>query len=93
MSRLSDTILRSSIAGLRTRLYSYQRRSVAFMAQKELNPGSSSDPLYVPTQGLGNRTFYIQPSTLELLQNPPIVTQSPGGILCEELGNSFARTL
>ena len=56
------------------------------MAQKELAPGSCADPLYVATKGLGSRVFYVQPGTLEVLRDRPVVMQSPGGILCEELG-------
>lgn len=86
INELTDRILGQKIAGLQTNLYRYQRHSVAFMAQKELDPGSCADPLYVGVLGLDNRTFYVQPGTLEVLQNPPQATGTPGGILCEELG-------
>ncbi|KAI0086370.1 SNF2 family N-terminal domain-containing protein [Irpex rosettiformis] len=86
VNSLTDAILRQSIVGLRTNLYSYQCRSVAFMAQQELHPGSSTDPLYVRVQGLDDRSFFVQPGTLEVLENSPMAIRTPGGILCEELG-------
>ena len=74
------------ISGLKSSLYAYQRRSVAAMIQRELQPGSIPDPLYVPLYGLGGTNFYFQPATMEVLRDCPTVAQTRGGILCEELG-------
>ncbi|EKM55021.1 uncharacterized protein PHACADRAFT_142857 [Phanerochaete carnosa HHB-10118-sp] len=76
----------AAIRGLKSSLYAYQRRSVAAMIQRELQPGVIPDPLYVPVYGLDNSVCYIQPATMELLRECPTVAQTRGGILCEELG-------
>lgn len=75
------------IEGLRSQLYSYQRRSVAAMAQKETQPKDIPDPLFIPITGIGGKEYYMQPFTMEILQSRPMVHQNRGGVLCEELGN------
>ena len=73
-------------------LYAYQRRTVARMMQQELNPGIAPDPLYVTIHGIQlegsskSKTFYLQPSTMEILSECPMRSQAKGGILCEEMG-------
>ncbi|KAA1469224.1 hypothetical protein DENSPDRAFT_795695 [Dentipellis sp. KUC8613] len=74
------------IEGLHSRLYPYQRETVAAMLQKELQPVDIPDPLYIPLSGLDGSVFYLQPGTMELLKDQPMVSQVKGGILCEELG-------
>jgi hypothetical protein len=83
---LTDSILRQTFKGMRTSLHRYQRRSVARMVQQELDPGACPDPLYIPIQGLDGRAFYLQPATMEVLCDQPMMSQVRGGILCEELG-------
>ncbi|KAI0332592.1 hypothetical protein GY45DRAFT_1369061 [Cubamyces sp. BRFM 1775] len=78
--------IQEDIPGLRSRLYDYQRRSVATMVARETNPGSIEHPLYVPIQGIDGKLFYMQPATMEILSELPRVSAVPGGILCEELG-------
>ncbi|KAF8582292.1 hypothetical protein K439DRAFT_1618365 [Ramaria rubella] len=69
-------------------LYPYQVRTVARMLKQELDPGVAPDPLYFPVDGVkgSGKTFYLQPSTMELLREPPMRSQVKGGILCEEMG-------
>ncbi|GJE96414.1 DEAD/DEAH box helicase [Phanerochaete sordida] len=76
----------AEIPGLKSTLYTYQRRSVAAMMQRELQPGVIPDPLYVPLHGIDGSVFYFQPATMEVLRECPTVAQTRGGILCEELG-------
>lgn len=86
---VSDTIRRvlsGEDIGMRSELYSYQRRSVAAMIQKETVPIDIPDPLFIPIVGINGREFYMQPATMEMLQDRPMVHQNRGGILCEELG-------
>ncbi|KAI0636454.1 SNF2 family N-terminal domain-containing protein [Trametes polyzona] len=78
--------IKGRIYGLRTKLYQYQRRSVATMMERETNPGTIEHPLYVPMQGMDGRVFYMQPATMEILSELPRVSAVRGGILCEELG-------
>ncbi|KAF8077645.1 hypothetical protein FPV67DRAFT_1462505 [Lyophyllum atratum] len=72
--------------GMRSSLYKYQRRSVAAMMQKELDPSDIPDPLFIPLLSMNRETFYMQPGTMEVLQERPTVAASQSGILCEELG-------
>ena len=89
-SSLNDTvheiILGQQIAGLRSRLYPYQRESVAAMIIKEMSDSVTPDPLYIPITGLDETVFYLQPATMEILRERPMVASHHGGILCEELG-------
>lgn len=72
--------------GLRSRLYQYQRQTVAQLIQRECGKASIPDPLYVPIKSVTGTTFFFQPGTYEVLQERPMVVPTTGGILCEELG-------
>ncbi|CAA7270930.1 unnamed protein product [Cyclocybe aegerita] len=72
--------------GMRSTLYKYQRRSVAAMLQKELDLQDVPDPLYTPVKTIEGKQFYLQPGTMEVLQECPATVPCRGGILCEELG-------
>src|SRR5882762_11828579 len=74
------------IEGMRSKLYQYQRHSVAAMIQKETQPIDIPDPLFITIVGIDGSEFYLQPATMEILQERPMVQQNPGGVLCEELG-------
>ncbi|KAI9508447.1 P-loop containing nucleoside triphosphate hydrolase protein [Russula earlei] len=89
-SRLHDMtsgiMLGDQIPGLRSRLYPYQRESVSAMLHKEMSESDIPDPLYIPIIGLNKTAFYLQPATLEILRECPMVAPHHGGVLCEELG-------
>ena len=88
---LDTLMVDGRLHGMNSKLYPYQRRSVEAMLCKEL-PGNSSaipDPLYISVRGINGAVMYLQPATLELLAERPIITPSKGGILCEELGTYF----
>ncbi|KAF8912126.1 hypothetical protein CPB84DRAFT_1761324 [Gymnopilus junonius] len=72
--------------GMRSILYRYQRRSVAAMLQKELDMQDVPDPLYIPLTAMDGKVLYLQPGTMEVLQERPRSSPCRGGILCEELG-------
>lgn len=76
------------IFGLRSTLHRYQRTSVATMLLKESPSHSIPDPAYIQVRGAvpAGETFYLQPTTLEVLQCCPRTSTVRGGILCEELG-------
>lgn len=79
--------------GMRSQLYTYQRRSVAAMLQKELDPRDVPDPLYIPLKTIDGKEFYLQPGTMEVLQERPMTAPCRGGILCEELGVQVRRII
>lgn len=72
--------------GMRSSLYRYQRRSVAWLIHKELDLRDIPDPLFTPLSCMEKKEFYLQPGTMEVLRELPMVAASRGGILCEELG-------
>ncbi|KAF4579241.1 hypothetical protein EYR36_001051 [Pleurotus pulmonarius] len=49
--------------GLRSRLYQYQRQTVAQLIQRECGKTSVPDPLYVPIKSVAGTTFFFQPGT------------------------------
>ena len=77
------------IPGLGSTLYGYQRRTVSAMAAREAFRGSVPDPLYLPIKGMDGKTFYILPSTMEIVSECPRISSVRGGILCEELGQGI----
>lgn len=44
------------------------------------------DPLFIPLVGMDEAVSYLQPSTLELRREQPIMARGRGGFLSEELG-------
>ena len=82
-------LLGHQIAGLRSRLYPYQRESVSAMLLREMSESDVPDPLYIPVTCLNKMVFYFQPATMEVLRDPPMVAAHHGGVLCEELGITF----
>ncbi|KAG6812075.1 hypothetical protein H0H92_004541 [Tricholoma furcatifolium] len=72
--------------GMRSSLYNYQRRSVATMLQRELDPSDVPDPLFLSLKSMTHEVFYLQPGTMEVLRERPTAATSQSGILCEELG-------
>ena len=56
------------------------------MIVKEMSDTVAPDPLYIPIIGLDKTVFYLQPATMEILRERPMVATHHGGILCEELG-------
>ncbi|KAJ7706893.1 P-loop containing nucleoside triphosphate hydrolase protein [Mycena rosella] len=84
--RLLDLSDRLGNLGIRSTLHHYQRRSVAAMIQKEMDPSDDPDPLFFPIFGMHGEKFFLQPGTMELLLERPLVAHCRGGILCEELG-------
>lgn len=75
--------------GMRSSLYPYQQRSVEAMLCKELRDSAIPDPLYIPLRGIDGSYMYLQPATMEVLSQQPMVIPSKGGILCEELGRAI----
>jgi hypothetical protein len=73
------------VLGLRTDLYSYQRRTVAAMVARELDSRPAPDPLCLSLSCVDGRTVYWQPTRMEFYREQPVVHQTRGGILCEEL--------
>ncbi|PVF95761.1 hypothetical protein CPB86DRAFT_816902 [Serendipita vermifera] len=76
---------------LNSTLYSFQRITVAKMIEKEKLRGPHIDQSFVPIQSVDplatHNRFWIQPSTMHALLEPPqYISPAGGGILAEEMG-------
>ncbi|KLO14911.1 hypothetical protein SCHPADRAFT_291351 [Schizopora paradoxa] len=71
---------------LRTQLYAYQKQSVSAMRHME-STTFVRDPLFIPLIGMDEVIFHLQPSTLELRREQPMMARGRGGFLSEELGS------
>lgn len=58
------------------------------MLQRELDNRDVPDPLFISLTTVDKRTLFLQPGTMEVLQECPMTAPCRGGILCEELGTS-----
>jgi hypothetical protein len=56
------------------------------MLLREMSESDVPDPLYIPVTGMNKLEFYMQPATMEVLRERPMVAAHRGGVLCEELG-------
>jgi len=71
-------------------LHSFQRTTVAKMLQQETSSCAIPDPTFIPIPSIDQvsdpRTYYLNPSTLEVREDAPLYDVPRGGILCEEMG-------
>jgi hypothetical protein len=51
-----------------------------------MSESDEPDPLYIPVTGMDKSVSYLQPATMEILRERPMVAAHHGGVLCEELG-------
>ena len=86
-----NDVLQDSIAGLRTSLYPYQRRSICAMLQKEVHPSKSRDPRKPRFTDLNGSPFYFDVHEGNLFRHPHLYSDSRGGILAETMG--YGKTL
>lgn len=74
------------VIGLKTALYSYQRRSAATMIQREAQPAQVLDPrLQVYTSPTGQEYYYDKEEGC-LLREKRLYSEACGGILAETMG-------
>ncbi|KAL1959534.1 hypothetical protein VTO42DRAFT_1979 [Malbranchea cinnamomea] len=79
------------ILGLKTPLYAYQRRSAAFMLQKESEPGVSLDPRLQCFEGPTGQQYYYDKEEGTLVREKRLYSNARGGVLAETMG--FGKTL
>jgi hypothetical protein len=79
-------LLGSNVTGLRTTLYSYQRRSAALMLQREMPGQQVLDPRLVKVADHLGRPWYYDAVTGTCLREPRCYDAPCGGILAEEMG-------
>ncbi|KAL7960952.1 P-loop containing nucleoside triphosphate hydrolase protein [Trichoderma compactum] len=79
-------LIDSKVQGLKTELYSHQRRSAAVMLQKEAQPGQILDPRLLHLRDPDGSHWYMDPVTGEVLSEPRYYDGVSGGILAEQMG-------
>ncbi|KAM0258412.1 hypothetical protein ACHAQJ_003889 [Trichoderma viride] len=80
-------LIESTVPGLKTELYLYQRRSAALMLQKETQPGQILDPRLLHLKDTRGSPWYMDPVTGTVLLGPRYYDAVSGGILAEEMGS------
>ncbi|RDA84794.1 hypothetical protein CP532_6535 [Ophiocordyceps camponoti-leonardi (nom. inval.)] len=80
-------LMTSSVPGLNTELYPYQRRSAALMLQKETQPGRSCDPRLISAKDQDGKPFYLDTVAGTVRREPRYYDGVLGGILAEEMGS------
>lgn len=80
MISLLDTEL---MPGLKTSLYSYQKRSAAEMVRRETQPLLRLDPRFENIEGPTGRRCYYNKNTGQLLGDKREYEDARGGILAE----------
>lgn len=72
--------------GLSTPLYPYQKRTVATMIRREVEPARALDPRFEQLKGPTKQTFYYDRTTGILLRDQISYEEARGGILGESMG-------
>ncbi|KAL6818608.1 P-loop containing nucleoside triphosphate hydrolase protein [Trichoderma sp. SZMC 28013] len=80
-------LMESQVPGLKTELYSHQRRSAAVMLQKETQPGQILDPRLLHLKDTSGSHWYMDPVTGVVLLGPRYYDGVSGGILAEQMGS------
>lgn len=82
-----DSIFESDAPpGLRTSLYPYQRRTVATMIRREVEPKRALDPRLQPLTGPCGTVFYLDIEAGVLLRHKREYDEACGGVLGESMG-------
>ena len=66
--------------GLKTRLYTYQRRSAAFMLQRESEPGQSLDPRLQRFEGPTGQVYYYDRVEGNIVREKRLYSNACGGM-------------
>ncbi|KAK2795084.1 hypothetical protein FQN50_009795 [Emmonsiellopsis sp. PD_5] len=79
------------VIGLKTPLYSYQRRSAAYMIQRESEPRQTLDPRLQTIRGPTGKEYYFDKEGGAILGEKRLYSEACGGILAETMG--YGKTL
>ncbi|RHZ43426.1 uncharacterized protein CDV56_100882 [Aspergillus thermomutatus] len=74
------------VVGLKTPLYPYQRRSAAFMVQREAQPAQMLDPRLQAFKGPNGREYYYDEEEGTIYKEKKLYSEACGGILAETMG-------
>ncbi|PGH36856.1 nicotinamide riboside kinase [[Emmonsia] crescens] len=79
------------VIGLKTPLYSYQRRSAAYMIQRESEPAQTLDPRLQELHGPTGQPYYYDKEEGNIFREKRLYSEACGGILAETMG--YGKTL
>ncbi|PGH27254.1 hypothetical protein AJ80_00964 [Polytolypa hystricis UAMH7299] len=79
------------VFGLKTPLYAYQRRSAAYMIQRESEPAQTLDPRLQAFNGPTGQLYYYDREEGSIVLEKRLYSEACGGILAETMG--FGKTL
>ena len=74
------------LRGLKTKLYPYQRRTVAAMIKREVEPERALDPRFWSLEGPTGQPFYYEKEKGVVLRDQRTYEEARGGILGESMG-------
>ena len=83
---IQSVLYSDELRGLRTKLYPYQRRTVASMIRREVEPERGLDPRFQSLEGPTGQDFYYDKETGVLLRDKRTYEEARGGILGESMG-------
>lgn len=86
LKNVTADVLKGKIAGLKSELLSYQKRSIALMIQKEMYPGQVLDPRLLHLHDRDGHSWYLDPFAGSVLRDARHYDGVSGGILAEEMG-------
>ncbi|KAL4941223.1 hypothetical protein BDV06DRAFT_212822 [Aspergillus oleicola] len=76
----------TGVLGLKTPLYSYQRRSAATMIQREVQPHQMLDPRLQPCTSSTGQVYYYDREKGSIVRERRTYSEARGGILAETMG-------
>ncbi|OAX84823.1 hypothetical protein ACJ72_00815 [Emergomyces africanus] len=79
------------VIGLKTPLYAYQRRSAAYMIQRESEPAQTLDPRLQILHGPSGQPYYYDKEEGNIFREKRLYSEACGGILAETMG--YGKTL
>ncbi|CAL5875101.1 uncharacterized protein PFLUO_LOCUS9405 [Penicillium psychrofluorescens] len=86
---MEDLLLETTpptVLGLKTFLYTYQRRSAATMVQREAQPFQTLDPRLQAWQSPTGLEYYYDKEDGSIVREPRLYSEACGGILAETMG-------
>ena len=90
---IESVLHQEQLSHLTTRLFSYQRRTVATMIQREVRPGKAKDPRFQKLRGPTGQTLYYDNVAVSLLRDGREYEGARGGILGESMVSTFCYQL
>ena len=83
---IQDVFEPTALRGLKTQLYPYQKRTIATMIKREVQPARTLDPRLQPLAGPTATVFYLNTEAGSIFREKREYDEACGGILGESMG-------